>query len=671
MVRSIGIDPGDHTVKVVELEGSYRKTRLARVHTAPLAAGADALARAEAVAAAAEAARDEGMRGDVRLGHPCREAVLRTIELPFKGHDAIRKVVKAEVEGEIHSHVVDDMVVEFLEIGEGIDGGTRVLVVSVPKPGLRLQIESLSSHGVEPDVVDLDTMALWRAADWAGVFDHDEDEDATAPISAVVDLGARSVKVLIVEGDRLVEMRTLRVGDAVVADEIARAQGIDAATARELMHACLTSGADQSAEIPTEVPVAAVPELDEAAAALAPPPQEAPPARVVTVRYADVDAAQTAYLQRLARELTRFLTASGRGGRIGALWITGGASTRPETREMLREVFGVEPQPLDLLSHLEHDLEPEVAEELGPRLSVAIGLALGRMGGPEGFNLRQEDLALSRGFDRVKFPLAIVCMVAWMALFVHANRRAVELKNLELYIGQTYIDKSKPNARPDFHGMLNAVFQGKWFENGQNFRLEQSQGKDYVFKDLVAELVETPVHRRLHVVRQRLKDVAEQKQKQSGVYEDISLESGFAVMVRWAELLRSIEPQLGRFLVTRIDLSMKTPSRRLEFVIAFRGEDFRDRLGALEGALDREFAKPDSPFERPSGNTPLSIEERFKDSDESGVSGAYYRFTLKVKDVFEPFGPSASNALGGAPGAFGVTADGLRTDRVASLEVTR
>ncbi len=666
MVKSIGIDPGDHSVKVVELEGNYKKTRLVRVHTALLGCAADAAARAEAVAVATEAGRADGMRGDVRLGHPCREAVLRVIELPFKGHDAIRKVVKAEVEGEIHSHTLDDMVVDFHEIGEGADGGTRVLVASVPKPGLRLQLDALTAHGIEAETVDLDTMALWRAADWAGAFVVDADAGeavvgAPVPVTAVVDLGARSVKVLIVEGDRLVEMRTLRVGDAVVGDEVARLHGLDATTAREVTQACLTTGSDQRLEV-----AAALPAPVEGAPAETKPP----PARHVTVTFAEVDAAQTAYLQRLARELTRFLTASGRSTRIGTLWITGGGSMRTDTRDMLREVFGVEPRELDVLSHLQHDLEPDEVDDLGPRLTTAIGLALGRMGGPEGFDLRQEDLTLSRGFDKLKFPLAIACMVAWLALFVHANKRAMELKNLELYIGQTFIDKTKPNAPPQFHGMLNSVFGSRWFDSAQNFRLEESKGKDYTYKDLIAEVTAAPVYRRLQIVRDRLKSVADQKQKQSGVYEDVSLESGLAVLVRWSELLRAIEPQLGRFLVPRLELNMKTPNRRLEFVVAFRGEDFRERMSVLEQAMEAECGKPDSPFERPKGSDRASTEERFRDSDETGVSGAYYKVTMRVKESFETFGPSSSAAVGALPASTGAsTRNG--GDRLAHMEDRR
>ena len=86
--------------------------------------------------------------------------------------------------------------------------------------------------------VDLDTMALWRVADWVGAFEDDEADDDGAetadakPVHAVVDLGARSVKVILTEGSQLAEMRVLRLGDGVVGEHVARAHGIDREQAR-------------------------------------------------------------------------------------------------------------------------------------------------------------------------------------------------------------------------------------------------------------------------------------------------------------------------------------------------------------------------------------------------------------------------------------------------------
>src|SRR5690606_21085939 len=103
------------------------------------------------------------------LGFPCREAVLRTITIPFVGDENVRKVVKFEVEGNIHSHNVDDMVVDFLTI-EAQQTQTKVMVVAAPKAPLRTRLKALEGVGIEPETVDLDATALYRTADWLGCF---------------------------------------------------------------------------------------------------------------------------------------------------------------------------------------------------------------------------------------------------------------------------------------------------------------------------------------------------------------------------------------------------------------------------------------------------------------------------------------------------------------------
>lgn len=643
MVRSIGIDSGDRAVHVVELDGSYRKTRLVSTRSAPIGAGDDPM-RPAIVADAVREAVDGGMKGPMTLGHPCREAVLRTIELPFKGADAIKKVVKSEIEGEIYSHSVEDTVVDFHEIGECAAGGTRVLVASVPKIGVRNQLTSLSAHNLDPESVDLDTMALWRAADWAGAFDAADGAEAAEgddkPIHAVLDLGARTAKVLLVEGDQLIDMRVLRFGDNVVSEQVARAHGVHSEQAREAVAAILASGEDGAVERDVAGLLAAPTAegaAEDAAEGDAGPEAAAVPAQAgsVTIPFADVDAAQTKYLKRLARELTRFLTATGLAARVRSVWTCGSAGRGAGVGEMLTAVFGVAPRELDVLTHLAHDLDEAEAAALSPQLAVAVGLALGRLGGPEGFELRQEDLAQKGGFDVVKFPLAIACMVGLLAMFVFAKTKTMEVSKLELEIGQQY----KPGTAV-FHGMLNPIFNSKWLEDKRYFSLKGKSGRTtYKFKDLLAEVSAAPVHERVGIIRKKLRDVARQKQKETGVYEDVTIGSGLSVLVRWAEMLKAVEPRLGRYLVSEIDLDMGATKPRLVFKVAFRGDDFRARMAVLQRAITDEAQKPDSPFLPPTSPTPP--EKLFTDRSDTGVTGAFYEYTMPVKESFEPFGPSA------------------------------
>jgi Tfp pilus assembly PilM family ATPase len=574
---------------------------------------------------------------------------LRTIELPFTGSDSIKKVVKSEIEGEIFTHSVDDMVVDFHEVGPVSSGGTKVMVASVPKVGLRDQLEAFEGRRIDPEQIDLDTMALWRVADWCGAFEADDDaadqsDDADGkPVNAVIDLGARSVKVILTEGSHLVEMRVLRFGDSSVAESVARAHGLDLEQSRLACAESLRSGDDVHVDGSDDV--LALVDDDESQEGQASDSAEGEKAEVDTttpsselVTYKEIDEANAKYLKRLSRELTRFLTASGMASRIRSLWISGPASRGAGVAKELEAVFGIAAKELDVLSRLAHDLDEDEATERSPSLAIAVGLALGQLGGPEGFQLRQEELVQSGGFDRIKFPLAIACMAALLAVFVFANQKLTKLKVLELEIGLTHNYPDRPEAA-SFHGQLNTLFQGRWFQDKSYFAVTRGKQVVYSYRDLVKDLKSRPVAGRVRFVRDKLRQVAAQKQKESGVYEDIALESGLAVLVRWAEVLKGIEPELGRYLIATIDLDMK--SRKLTFTASFRGEDFRARQSVLERAFTLEMGKPDSPFTMPDRGAFAGTSTLFRDSSDTSVPGAHIQFVVNIKDTFQPFGPSA------------------------------
>lgn len=657
MARSVGIDAGDYAVKAVEVDGSYRKTRLLGYRIERLSGGpAESAARAAAFAAATgEAIRQAKMTGDRVLGHPCREAVLRTIEVPFRGEDNIRRVIKSEVENAIHSHAVDEMVVDFHTI-EANDERTRVLVAAVPKPGLAAMLSALVAEGVEPEHVDLDTMALYRVADWCGAFQApgareddeialDEREDAVeaaetslpaaAPaaepvvgITVVIDLGARSTRVLLVDGGRLVDMRTLRIGDAVVVDAVARAHDLPFDVARDAVQACLASGADYQVEVAAALPVPV--DGGEAAAPAA--------ARRVMVGASAVADEQAAFVQRLSREFVRFLASSSIPQTVGAVWITGGASRLAGMVEMLRDVFGVTPRQLDVMAHVKHSLSPEEAETVGPKLAVAIGLALANLGGPVGFDLRREELAYTRGFDRIKSALAITCMVALFAAIVYAVKLGNELKNLEYRLGMTFEGPKANPKDPQFFGQLSPIVLSKFVREAAYFEFPDGNKKNYAYKDLVADLVAKPVAERVRFVRDKLRRALDIKQKESGIYEEVSLESGLAVLLRFFEVLKASEDGMGRYLLASLELNMRaTPSQKfsgrwLQCRFAFRGSDFRERFAALRSAIEAECQRPGSPFEaideRVGGDLP------FRDGAEKGINGAYYDLKIHIREAF-------------------------------------
>jgi hypothetical protein len=305
---------------------------------------------------------------------------------------------------------------------------------------------------------------------------------------------------------------------------------------------------------------------------------------------------------------------------------------------MLTDVFGVEPQELDVLGRLQHSLAEDEAEALAPQLAVAVGLALASFGGPTGFDFRREELAFTRGFDRVKFPLAITCMVALFTAIVYAIKLNNELKNLEYQLGATFTGEKADAKNPRFYGMLSAVLLNGNFS--ESHFLLQDGGKNYAYKQMLQDLVKESVADRLRFVRDKLARVLDRKQQESGIYEDVKLESGLAVLLRFMDVLELGKAEIGKMLLCSLALDMRAEGpgdksgRSLTINVAFRGDDFRERHAALKGTLEAECKRPESPF--------LLVEERrserlFADSDQTGVKGAYFELILVIKDSFEPF----------------------------------
>ena len=654
MAKTVGLDAGEYEIKLVELEGSYRRTRLSRIAIERVEqddAGADDALHASREAESALRALKEAnaSRENVTLGFPSREAVFRNLTVPFSGRDQIRKVIKFEVEGSIHSHSVDDMVVDFHTVGE-TGGESQVMVAAVPKSSLQVTLLAMERLGIEPEVVDLDAMALYRVADWCGAFSEEVGDGeepageagtkqsamvpagggAEDPVRVVLDIGARSTQVLLVVKGQLVDMRTLRSGEASLIEELSRSGGVSTSEARVALGYQVTEADDYVVQDDKEEDS---PDLE--GTRLEDREVAAVESREVPEHL--VGQARDHFLSRLRRELIRFLTSVKQMGPIEAVWVTGGGCSLPGMDDLLSEVFGCAPGRLRVLDQLNHNLDEDEARELEPRIAVALGLALGKLGGPPGFNFRQEELAFTRGFDRVKFPLAIACMVALFLVVVYAVKSWRDVQSLELKYGQTYVGEQDEGARPrllEFQGFTGSVLNASynsWFSQIKNFGTAE-------YRALLSAVEANPVFgippqpSRLDVVLSRLRRYLDDQREATGVFSDLTLESGFAVLVRWAEVLMRIDEELGRFLVMDMELNLpfNPNSRWLKFTIALRGADFRTKHAALVRALEDECQRPDSPF--------LELEDQGREILFEG--GSYYILQVDIRPTYEAFVPA-------------------------------
>lgn len=642
MAKAVGLDAGEFEVKVVELDGSFRRPRLSRVIVEPVAEGS---ARAEDEAHAAREAeathsalQDGGFsRDNLNMAFPCREAVLRQMTVPFVGEEQIRKVIKFEAEGSIHSHSVDDMVVDFHVLGQA-ETETRVLMAALPKVPLRTSLTALENVGIEPVTVDLDTMALYRVAEWCGAFDRPSGDGegeppgedaqlpaASAPCSIVLDLGARSTRVLVAVSGELVDMRALRTGADSVSEEVAAAEGITVFEARDAVSESLRTDGDLDLVLLPDAEEESEPVDDEGSAK-------------PTVRVASgvVVAARDRYLSRLRRELVRFMASTPSSIEVESVWVTGGASMLAGVEELLADVFGVEAKPLDVLGQLNHKLADDEAREMAPKIAVAVGLALHALGGKRGFNFRQEDLVFTKGFDRVKFPLAIACMLGLFLVLVIALRARRELTALERQYGAKYsVEEVTRRGRVLktvlFNGYLGTLVNSSprkgWFAIDKNYG-----AKDYT--ELMNDLLEAPIFTRLNELKTAVRRRFVALQQKSGYYPELRMGSGLGALVELAQVLHSLEDQLGRYQLLTLTLKLPagTKGRFLGFEIALRSgpeSDFRGKGDALVEAIRRASAGRDSAF---LGVPDKDVREKFSFTGPDGGEG----FVVSVKVELKP-----------------------------------
>ena len=148
---------------------------------------------------------------------------------------------------------------------------------------------------------------------------------------------------------------------------------------------------------------------------------------------------------------------------------------------------------------------------------------------------------------------------------------------------------------------------------------------------LVARLEREPVFSRLSILKNAVRTYFTKLQQESGYYADLRLGSGLGALVELADVIQQVEPHLGRYLLTEIDL--KLPARTEGRYLAFQGvlrsdgpSSFREKGDALLSALRAACGRADSAF--------LKINERNtgeKSTFQGETDGYFYGARIDLK----------------------------------------
>lgn len=650
MTKVTGIDIGRAWIHLVEVDGSPRKYTVSKVHSVARDPnspnpGAD-LARAFEECGA--------VRNRALLAVPGNLCTFRNMNLPFKGVDAIKKVLKFEAESVIHSHAIDDIIVEGTPIVENPDG-TEIFMAACPKDYLREGLAALKQAAVEVEVFDLDVTLLVNAAKNLGHFQADEGEKEDGFViegdsQVIIGLGSESTTFILVKDGKLLTARVLRWGVDHLIRSLARSLAIDPLLARASLDHFL------GLEVPAEVAVAIESELteeeseeivNEAAAEVA-EAVEAGPA-IVQLDPLMLQKEIRSLAQSIFRELTRFLAGTKGVGNPTKLLITGGGGLLPDFMDILEEESGVGVQALDLLG-CSQDVAPAVGE-LEPQLDLALAAAMAGIGAIEtSMNFRSEDLVFKRKFEQLKFPLATLVLAGAIALFF---LNILDVKALNDIEGSMGVWIEEPRARGSDKklpsGYAKGLLQPYVYSTRSRTKYHANSTVGRVLsgnkqcRELYNKLQAAGRFDRIAALRTFLRNEKTAEGKATGYFPEIKLESGTAVLQCFMEAVMAADkdPELKRFIIPEMDLLLgrEKKNRRFTFTVAFMGaEEFRQQNAIfdkhMKAVLGNGTSGNGSPFE--------SVEFKFSKILEEGIyRGSYiYEFTIKPSfDVFQPLNP--------------------------------
>ena len=426
MARAVGLDIGTRAIKVVELSGTSKGFKILRSVVREIPALATVVEEGELPPDPEEqlGLQVRGIfdelkltRDDVCVSFDAGTSVFREIQIPFSGDDQIRKVVKFEAENHLHNHRLEDVVVNYVKIGESRDG-SRLTIFASPKEGLKRLLRILTFAGIEPATVDLDTTSLYTAYDAAGVFKE-------VPNAVVIDVGAHSTSLILVANGRPVTLRSFMLGADHVGARIGDELGLPAPEARERV--LLPDGPrPDDLMVPASSFDPDVPEDEKS---------------LQRIESEAVSDRRSEFVRKLHRESMRSLASLRSDAIPDRILLSGGGSLLPGLAESLHERFDLPVERVDLGDYVDWKDKGPDPELMVASVPAAVGCGLRLLGfDPFGIDLLQDEFAPTNRFDVLKTALATFVTLLFLVLLalaiVAVKRRDAESQRYRYATGR-------------------------------------------------------------------------------------------------------------------------------------------------------------------------------------------------------------------------------------------
>ena len=438
MAVILGLDIGSSTITGAVFSGNKKKFRLIDffneeippVHTGEYSEDDEYIAPMAADELLVKIMSERNLRDiDVVTEVDAKDCIMREISVPFTKDEQISKTVFFEAENYFTGFDLENTVLDHIKTGES-EGSSSLIVSALNHDTIEAHLELLKTASLDPVAVDLDTCALFNAYKSSAAYDQET-------TTLVVDMGATSTKIILVEDGELRKMRGCRLETGV------------AAAARRLLGAREA----QADEVPVETEESAVDgrlkELEDALdifedQATSPGgsvdeldlDDGAEPSLLDGASDAEEDSSESPvadyqgmfpgqaepeefnyeeYLARISLEIQRSLAGVSLGSSVERIVITGGMSSREEAVAFFADEFETETIRLRFDGCFEMD--PKVAGDPSFHLNGAVAIGLGMRLLREdsiGVDYRKDAFRYEHKFERVKIPLMVVAFLVFL-----------------------------------------------------------------------------------------------------------------------------------------------------------------------------------------------------------------------------------------------------------------
>lgn len=342
----VGIDIGSSSVKLVRLRESRGNYQLANIGVMPLDPEVivdNMIMDSAAIVGVVDNLISEQKIKTKRVatsisGH---SVIIRKILLPIMTEDELEASIQWEAEQYIPFDV-SEVNIDFQILGpdEKDPSQMSVMLVAAKKDYVDDFVNVFSEAGLEPVVMDIDCFAVENMFDMNYGFVDDE-------VVALVDMGASAISVNVLKGEISVFTRDIQAGGNLISEELQKRLGISSEEAEKVK-----LGEREIDDVDAE----------------------------------SIDEVLRDAVENLVQEVQRsldFFSATSTDDKVRKVYLTGGVSGSQLVCETLENRLGVTVEVIDPFKNVvvsEKEFDADYLKSVGPMLSVAVGLALRKVG---------------------------------------------------------------------------------------------------------------------------------------------------------------------------------------------------------------------------------------------------------------------------------------------------